>query len=159
MSGYFTVLLCASVISSFAVALVPETRGDSLSKQVRFVSSLMIAILTLAPFAAVIKGADSMIDNFVIPQASGGTSGEDWVITESAELIEEGITKLVADKFSLDINEVKTTLTLDDSDPQAVVIKKITITLTGKALWAPSDDIEKYVSDTFGCPADAVGGR
>ena len=107
---------------------------------------LTMGIITLAviitPISSLISDFD--VDSWLesLEDGGGGLSGESGVVIEEA--FAEGVCSAVAEKFSLEREDVR--VRLSGFDAEAMRAEKIRITLSGAAALADYKAVEKYIS-------------
>lgn len=145
MSGYLYSLAVAVVVISVVSALVPA----SMSTHVRALCALCVICLVCAPLASAI-GAVTKGD-WEIPEGWLGEDAEQAQEQDygefSRELLAGQLTLLLEQEFSLSPHDVQVYAAWDaDGRPS-----RITLVLSGQAIWQDPDPVKAYVENLLGC--------
>ena len=154
MKEYLFSLVCISLFCSvFGLLSFGGKGGDA---GVRRVLSLVILIAVFAPLPGLISDlAKSDLDN--IADLVGDTGGEDdtdrfieGLEMYGAQYVNAEISRDVSQRFDAAESEISAIASFGMKDG-ALYLEKITVILSGKAIWKNPHEIEKYVEERYGC--------
>ena len=145
MGGYLYALAVAAVVISVVSALVPA----SMSTHVRALCALCVICLVCAPLASAI-GALTKGD-WEIPEGWLGEDAEQVPKQDygefSRELLAGQLTLLLEKEFSLSQSDVQVYAAYDADGS----LTRVTLVLSGKAIWQDPAPIKAYVKNLLGC--------
>ena len=139
MTAYLLTLFGSALAVALVDLLVPE-RGR---KTVRLISALFLLCVLSAP----------------LPSATGATG--DYTIPDAAQKMKQAmesasrtyfartLTELIGEQFALAEGSVRCEIEWEADNE--TVPKKITVILSGSAIWRDPEKIESFVEDLIGC--------
>lgn len=160
MNTYIITIITVAVISGIVSSMLPD--GDSTTKKhVNFITGLIFAIALLSPIVKIAKNADMLTDKIENAITSldvndNVSSGNSIIIEAGAERIEKGIKEALISKFGFKQEDISIKLAINDEKIDAVLLEKITITLSQEATWTDGNQIKKYVEELVGCPVKII---
>ena len=149
MGGYLYTLAAASVLISLICALAPS----SAAQHVKLLCSLCVICLLCAPLGeairAVKEGELALPPEWTEPPAEESEQDRN----QAAESLLAGqLQDLLQKEFALDPGECSIYAEWSDAGK----VTKITLVLSGKAIWRDPDPIKAYVQGLMGCPCVVV---
>lgn len=145
MSGYLYTLALAAVVISVVCAVVPGGMNGNL----RALCALCMICLICAPLTGVIGAltdADWEIPESWLGQDTEAVPEQDYE-QFSKQMLAGQLALLLQEKFSLSPAEVRVYAEWDtDGTPE-----RVTLVLSGKAIWQDPDPIRDYVEKLLGC--------
>ena len=152
MDAYIRGVIVIGTVSSVLLMVLPE--GGS-TKYVKYVSQLAVLFVLLGPISGIFDFVTDI--RMQLPEAETGISSvEQSVITVSAENISRYIAESCAEKFSLDVENIKVRLVLDESDISNVKIEEIQI-FTSEKNSEEKERIRKYFEELLSAEVFVFG--
>lgn len=151
-----TAYLLSVLGASFAVALVNLLAPESSAGHLRFLSSLLLVCVLIAPLPSAIEGLEG-ITGELTDRNDGDNRHE-----ESEELLEEALnsasrtyfaqtlTRMLADRFEISEENLRCAIRWEEDGEQSRP-SRVTVILSGDAIWENPDGIEQFVSALLGC--------
>lgn len=145
MGGYLYALAVAAVVISVVSALAPA----SMSTHVRALCALCVICLVCAPLAGVIS--DLTKGDWEIPDAwlgedADGDAEQDYE-QFSREMLAGQLKLLLEKEFSVSPDDVQVYAAWNTDERPT----RVTLVLSGKAIWQDPDPIKVYVENLLGC--------
>ncbi len=145
MGGYLYALAVAAVAISVVSALAPA----SMNTHVRALCALCVICLVCAPLTSAItaltKGEWVIPDSWLLEDAE--QIPEPDYQQFSQELLAGQLTLLLEKQFSLSSGDVQVYAAWNEDGSPA----RVTLVLSGKAIWQDPDPIKAYVKELLGC--------
>ncbi len=153
MSAYITSLITISIVGGLICNLVSSFK--EIKGIVNYFIGIIAVICLLSPIFAFISNISSLkvkVNDFFDSFASQDIidNSNNLIINAGIESIEAGIKGSIINKFGFNENDVIIDLEADTTSIEAVSIKKITVTLTGKASWNDVDTVKSYLENIMG---------
>jgi len=149
MGGYLYTLAAASVLISLICALVPS----SSTQHVKLLCSLCVICLLCAPLGKLMRAVkDGELDlppEWTEPPAE---ESEQDMSQVAESLLAGQLQDLLQKEFALAPTECRIYSEWSDAGK----VTKITLVLSGKAIWRDPDPIKAYVQGLMGCPCVVV---
>lgn len=151
MTGYLLSLLGVSL----AVALINLLAPESTAGHLRFISSLILVCVLIAPLPSALGKLEGIAGDL------GGTADGDTAQDYAEELEEamdsasrtyfaQTLTRMITDRFSLSDSEIRCAVRWVEEGEQ-LRPTKVTVILSGSAVWRDPSEIEDFVSSLLGC--------
>ena len=151
MKTYLLSLLGASL----AVALVSILAPDKFSKHIKLIASLFLICVLIAPLPRAIGSIQSLIDG--INGDTGNDSSSDYtdrmddaINSASKTYFAQTLTQMLEQQFSIPAGEIRCAVQWAE-DEETLRPQKITVILSGSAIWKNPANIENFVSGLLGC--------
>lgn len=152
------------ILSIFATALLitvvdilaPVGSGGGLSKYLKFVSSLVLVCLLISPTVSLaerlLEFANGDWELDIEGDVKGHYSSElqDALDNASKEYFEGMLTKTLCEEFAIAEDDLRVRVEWI-GDGENLHPKKVTVILSGKAIWKNPAKIEEYVSSLLDC--------
>ena len=139
MSEYFRSLLFVA----FAIAALSFILYNERERAARFAFGVLLAFAALFPLVEVLPNVD--IGGLIEEIQGGVQSGEEVYESDAKSAFESGICRAISEKFALD--EADVTVFAVGFNFERMSAEKIEVTLSGGAIFADIEKIEKYVSE------------
>ena len=142
------------IIVSIACALLTMLfYKTNLYQSVRFICSVVILaymVQAFLPFYSAI-GDLIVIDEHEESEASDGAEkNENHYVNYVTVGICQKIKSIICNRYNVNDEDVKVSLTINNDDPENIIIKNVTVTLTDDSAEV-SADISRYIGDMLGC--------
>ena len=147
MTAYLLTLFGAALAVALVDLLVPE-RGR---KTVRLISALFLLCVLSAPLPRAFRA----IRDYTIPDAAQDAREEytqkmkQAMESASRTYFARTLTELIVEQFALAEGSVRCEIEWEADNE--TVPKKITVILSGSAIWRDPEKIESFVEDLIGC--------
>ena len=143
MTAYLLTLFGSALAVALVDLLVPE-RGR---KTVRLISALFLLCVLSAPLPRAFRA----IRDYTIPDAREEYTQKMKQAMESASrtYFARTLTELIGEQFALAEGSVRCEIEWEADNE--TVPKKITVILSGSAIWRDPEKIESFVEDLIGC--------
>ncbi len=160
MKAYIITIITIAVISGIISSMLPNS-DSSMKKHINFITGLICAIALLSPIVAIAKNADILtdkIENMVnsLDASDNVNKGNAIIIEAGTERIEKGIKEALISKYGFKEENVSVEIAVNDENVEAILLKKITITLTNEATWTDGNNVKKYIEELVGCPVQII---
>ena len=151
MREYLLSILSAALVIALVGMLAPEGMGSSLN----LISSLFLLLAIAAPLPKLIVSLPEQIEAIF---QTDGQSGSEEDFRQQSDLALEGaskaylvqsLTQLLEEEFSIPSGEVR--CAVQWAEGEEIVPEKITVILSGSAIWKNPAPIEETVSRLMGC--------
>lgn len=151
MKEYLLSLLCTSVV----IALVGILTPNATASQLKLIASLFFICVLAAPIPRFLESIPDLMQ-----ELTGTTEKEDLeedyreqtnaaLENASKTYLAQTLTSLLEQRFAIPVGEVRCTILWDDADE--VRPKKVTVILSGSAIWKNPNEIESAVRELLGC--------
>ncbi len=155
MKSYLLSLLAASL----TVALVGILAPSKSQKYIRFLSSLFLICVLIAPLPQLLTS----IKEDGIPGLSGDPSDPSDYANQMEEALNQAsgayfadmLTKLIEERFSISEGLVRCSVKWN-TDADRMVPERVTVILSGSAIWKNPSEIEAFVTSLLGCPCNSA---
>jgi len=151
MKEYLLSLLGAS----FAVALVGILSPNGSVKHMRLISSLFLICVLAAPLPKAIGSLHSFTEELNGAPGESGNNDyteqmEEAVNSASRAYFAQTLTQMLEQRFSIKTGEVRCLIQWAQDGEQLRPLK-ITVILSGSAIWKNPADLEEFVQNLLGC--------
>ena len=152
------------VLSIFATALLitvvdilaPIGAGSGLSKHLKLVTSLVFVCVLISPTVSLAQRlmelANGNLDFEIEEDMEDYYSNELQNVLDDAsrQYFEEMLTDTLCKEFEIVEDDIRIHVAWDDTD-ESLRPQKVTVILSGKAIWKDPAQIEAYVTSLLGC--------
>ena len=152
MNKYVNGILISSIVGGIINSLAPNNK---IKKYLNYVVSIVCVLCLLSPILPLISNISNLkssisnyLDNILVSEKTELSNS--LIINTGSEKICSGIKEAIIDKYNFDEKEVKVALVIDKENINAVKIKEIIVTLSGKASWSDAKKIEDYLTNLIG---------
>ena len=153
MKEYIVSLITAALVAALIGVLSPEGEGGGLSRHMRLLCTLFLLCVIVAPLGGALGTlSDALGDTLAPPDANGGSAEDyqaqlDEALSSAAKpYFAELLIKSIEKEFSIPTGEVRCAIRWGEESPE-----RISIILSGSAIWQDPAPIEQFVRETIGC--------
>lgn len=142
--------------ASLAVALIGILAPEGASKHMKLISSLFLICIIVAPLPRALGSAWSVAEDFTA-RNDGQSDPADYngqlqeaVNSASKTYFAQTLTQLLEQQFSITPGELRCSIQWTEETEQ-LQPQKITLILSGSAIWKNPADMEQLVTELLGC--------
>ena len=152
MKTYLLSLFGASITVILAEIILPERA----SKFFRLVTSLFLVCVLIAPLPRTVKAIRDLTDELLSRAEEDSTLGiydtemQEAMDGASRTYFVQMLTSAVSERFGIKSGELTCSVTWGDEDEQ-LTVKRVTLILSGSAIWKDPAPMEEFVSGLLGC--------
>ena len=154
MKAYFFSLIASALCIAFISMLSPD---GSIAKYIRLLTSLLFICLLLSPIRELsgilqsIAGGEISFPEMEIPSREEATEELDALLDSTSKAyFLQSLTQHLEREFAIDSGNVRCIATWEDSNGQTRPLR-ITVILSGSAIWKNPKELESYVCNLIGC--------
>jgi len=157
MKAYVLSVVGASLAAALVILLSPDGKGGGIGKHIKLLTSIALLCVIVDPFLSFVSSlSDENFDrvkNDILEDLPEGDPYENIFYESlskmSAGELERELKARISDKFAIDKEDldVKAEYTLSEN---SVSFKRITVILSGGAIFKSPYDIEAYVKELTG---------
>ena len=157
MTSYLISLVSASLAVSLISILAPEGSGGGIGKHIRLLSALFLICVLIAPVGQLIGGIRDLANgNFTLPEIAlpneedGNLQLQSSLDDASKQYFLDSLTILLLQEFSIEEGDLSCKAVWSEQEGQTLP-KRITIILSGSAIWKDPNKIQSFVTELLGC--------
>ena len=157
MGTYLITLITASLVAAVVGILTPDGERGGIAKHMQLLISLALLCMMIAPVKDAIAALTELAGGEWVAPELGATQEEDYrekmeeaMQNASGSYLAELLTDALEREFSIASGEVRCAIRWQATDG-AVQPSRVTVILSGRAIWVDPAPIERYVSDLLGC--------
>lgn len=157
MGTYLISLIAAALVAALVGILTPEGAGGGIAKHMRLLIALFLLCALISPIKETIT---SLMDfaNGELPLPELGDVGEEdyqkaleeAMSTSSKAYLVQLLTQGIEREFSIADGEVRCAVRWNDAKDD-LRPTRVTVILSGRAIWCDPAPIEQYVTNLIGC--------
>lgn len=162
MKVYFLTLLSASLMVALIGLVVPEGKSGGVCKAVKLTTSLFLICVLIVPLKGMIVGCRSLADGDISFSGDAPTDAEELrrQAQERLSAASEGyfvqlLTKTLEEKFSVEPGQLRCSVRFG-GEADALYPEKVTVILSGQAIWKDPEPIEEFVRSLLGCVCETA---
>lgn len=156
LMGLFALSVCCAVVEM----LSPSGEGGGIARHIKLMSALCLLCVMLAPLTTLLREGDSLPDRlryWAEELTLGGEETQENMQAHWEEQCEKmdvamaqiTVADMLKETFSLADADCRVGLTVQDG-----VLTQVRVALSGKAIWANTHEIQRYIEQTFGCASE-----
>ena len=157
MKAYILSVIGASLVAAVITLFTPDGKGGGIGKHVKLITSLALLAVIINPFLDFVKNLsatdfDSLKDKIIDsadPQDTYEKIFYESLSEMSASELEGELEKLISEKFGIKSENLSVNAEYS-MDENTVCFKRITVILSGVAIFKDPYVIEAYVKDITG---------
>ena len=158
MQSYLISLITAALIAALVGILAPEGERGGLGKHLKLIASLFLICILIVPLKGFTNTLQELIDgNWAISLPNGELS-KDELQSDAEKALDEASEQYFADalgnalctQFALSASDVRCTVNWERIDGESRPVR-VTVFLSGRAIWQDTHAIEAYVNGLLGC--------
>ena len=157
MKAYILSVVGASLAAALIILLTPDGKGGGILKHVKLLTSLALLCVIINPFLSFVKSlSETNFDNFkdeILKDVNESDPYESILYESlskmSADELKKELKNRISENFGIDVGnlEVNAEYTIEEN---TVSFKRITVILSGGAIFKNPYDIEAYVKELTG---------
>ena len=159
MKAYLLTLIATAVAVTLVGLLTPEGERGGLSKHIGLLSALCVVCVLIAPLGNAFDAIRTALDGeLILPWEDADEESEGPQREQLQAALDEAgcnyftemLTQTLEQEFSIKAGEVRC-VTFWNNDSENLRPEKITVLLSGSAIWKDAGAIEAYVTNLVGC--------
>ena len=160
MTSYLTTLLSTAVIVTLISILTPDGEKSGISKHMGWLSALCIVCILIAPLDGLLETLRSDPDGEItFPWEESPESDKEDLRQELQDSLDQTgcayftdmLTQTLEETFAIETGELRC-IPHWVREGDKLRPEKITVVLSGSAIWKDAGAIEKFVTSLLGCP-------
>ena len=152
MQTYLLSLLGGALAAALVGILAPE----GASRHIRLVSSLFLICVLVAPLPKAIGSVSSWFEELEEAADAGESGGGDYAAqleaameSASRSYFAQSLTQMLEQRFSIPTGEIRCTVRWQQGEELRP--ERVTLVLSGSAIWKNPAEMEKFVTGLLGC--------
>lgn len=157
MTSYLLSLIATALVIVLYKVLSPSGERDGLAKHLRLLTALLLVISLLSPILAIIDGTKRIVNGEIELPWENETSTEDYseelksvLDSASASYFSDMLTQTIEKNFEIDRGDIRCAIQWK-RDGESLSPDRVTVILSGNAIWKDPAEIERFVSALLGC--------
>ncbi|MBE6601631.1 MAG: hypothetical protein E7637_03890 [Ruminococcaceae bacterium] len=157
MKAYFISLLAAALALAAVGILFPEGDGGGISKHLRLTAALVWLCVLISPVCGAIQSVRDRWNNLFSLSFSKEEAKKDYqdrfdeaLQNASAEYFCDMLTQTLEAEFEITPGELRCHVSWETENGE-LTPSKITLLLSGKAIWKSPHELEDFVTNLVGC--------
>lgn len=161
MREYLMSLIMAALTVGLIGVLVPERDSGGIRRYVTFAGSLCVLILLISPVVRALDFVGELTDGgFDISFENNTEQYEEqfkqYISSLSEESMGAELVSVICEKFDISGEECHVKVDTYEADGEPA-IGRVTVILSGKAIFRDPYEIEQYITGLLGCECSVVG--
>lgn len=157
MKPYLISLIGAAIAVALIRMLSPEGEGSSIAKHVKLLTALLLISVLISPVVDLIGGVRAWASgehSFPWEDRDHSQSNtenlQNALDSASTTYFSDMLTQTVANRFGISPGEVRCAVQWTEAG-DALVPERVTVILSGQAIWLDPAQIETFVRELLGC--------
>lgn len=157
MKEYIISLITAALIAALIGVLTPNGEGGGLSRHMRLLTALFLLCVIIAPLGGILSSLEDMLDGKAPFPEIGEGAVEDYreqfaqaLSSASKPYFASLLVDAIKQEFSIPDGEVRCAIRWNDTEDTPTP-ERISIILSGSAIWKDPASIEAFVRERIGC--------
>ncbi len=157
MKEYIVSLITAALVAALIGILSPDGEGGGLAKHMRLLTSLFLLCVIIAPVGEMIGSFDDLLEGTdPFPEIDGSTAEdyqtqlEEALASAAKPYFASLLIEAIEREFSIPTGEVRCAIRWSEDAGNAFP-ERISIILSGSAIWKDPSGIENFVRERIGC--------
>lgn len=157
MKAYLVTLIAASLIAALVGILSPSGEKDGISKHMKLLTSLFLVCVLISPLQGMIEGLGSLLDGSTelpgldAPEEDSYTQQMNEALNNASTVyFTQMLTQMLETQFSISTGDVRCAVQWEKKN-ETLSPTRVSVILSGKAIWKDPQAIEDFVSDLLGC--------
>ena len=162
MKEYFFSLFLAAALIALVGILAPGKASGGIAKHLRLLSSLFLLCVLISPISSALDSIFEWLQNGEAPpfseespQPDYGEIASDALDEASRAYFAQMLALTISEEFSVSPEELHCTVTWEIRDGTPTP-SRVTLLLSGKAIWRDPTPFKNAVQALLGCPCDVV---
>ena len=155
MNDYLFAFVATALTVVLCKMLVPD--GEELGKHLRLLTSLLLIVALLPPILSLVDGAERLARGEIdLPWSEERIDGnyqeelQEVLDAASASYFSDMLTQQIENRFAIARGEVRCAVQWQKAGEQ-LTPERVTVVLSGSAIWKDPAEIEEFVSALLGC--------
>ena len=157
MKNYLLTLIAASLVAVLIGILSPDGERGGIAKHMKLLTSLFLVCVLISPLQSGIVGLQKLMNGELSLPELDSTQQEDHL--QQMEDILNGasvnyfcdmLTETLEQNFSIENGSVRCLVEWEQTG-ETLTPTRVTVVLSGKAIWKDPRQIEAFVSELLGC--------
>lgn len=157
MKEYVISLLTAALVAALIGVLAPLGEGGGLSRHLRLLTSLFLIIVIILPLGDALGAIEGVLDGGLSLPEIDGSSEEEYrkeldeaLASSSKTYFAALLIEKLEEEFSIPTGEVRCAIRWSEDEKEARP-ERISVILSGSAIWKDPAGIEAFVREQVGC--------
>ena len=157
MNGYLIALLSTALGISLVSILTSDGAGGGIAKHVRLLSSLILICILIIPFENLIEKLKNLTSGEItfpgieLPEENDAKDQLQGTLDDaSKQYFVQSLTQMLEKQFAIQSGDLRCNVRWTQQEDRAVP-QKITVILSGSAIWKDPHPIEAFVTELIGC--------
>ena len=157
MKAYFLSLIAASMIAALVGILSPNGEKGGIAKHMKLLTSLFLVCVLISPLKETLTGLRAWLDGdfglpgVEIPEEDSYKQQMDEALQgASTTYFTQMLTQMLEQQFSIATGEVRCNVQWQIESGTLTPVR-VTVILSGKAIWRDPEKIETFVQELLGC--------
>lgn len=157
MKDYLLTLIAAALVAALVGILSPDGERGGIAKHLKLLTSLFLICVLISPLHSVLTGLKDLANgNLSIPNFDVGTEDDyrqqmDAALDGATEsYVSDMLTQTLESQFSIAAGDVACRVEWA-REGETLTPTRVTVILSGKAIWKDPKPIEDFVSELLGC--------
>ncbi len=157
MKDYLLTLIAAALVAALVGILSPDGERGGIAKHLKLLTSLFLICVLISPLHSVLTGLKDLANgNLSLPNFDVGTEDDyrqqmDAALDGATEsYVSDMLTQTLESQFSITTGDVSCRVEWA-REGETLKPTRVTVILSGKAIWKDPKPIEDFVSELLGC--------
>lgn len=157
MTAYLLSLIATALVVVLCRILSPDGERDGIAKHLRLLTALLLVVALLSPILTLIDGAQKLVSGEITFPWEDAPSTEDYsdelqsvLDSASTSYFSDMLTQTIEEHFEIDRGEVRCAIQWE-RDGERLAPTRVTVILSGSAIWKDPARIEQFVTALLGC--------
>ncbi len=148
--------LLSLLVVSLAIAVTQILAPNASASHIKLICSLIFICVLSAPLPRFLKSLPELSDQILDlshktdSDDEYGNLANDALENASKAYLAQALTKLLEDRFAIPSGEVRCSIQWESGEEAKP--QKVTVILSGSAIWRNPNEIEAAVTELLGCP-------
>ncbi len=158
MKEYFISVLGASLAATLVGILTPDGERGGISKLLKFLTSLFLICVIVTPLTEVVRSLQDIADGTLdLPgieeevKPDYEQQRDEALASASKTYFVQALTQMLEQEFSIASGEIRCIVTWTQTENGDDRPKRITLVLSGGAIWKDPKRMEAFVTELLGC--------
>ena len=158
-SYLLSVFLIALALSLISI-LSPEGEKGGIAKHIRLLTSLLLVCVLVAPLDDLIRGLKEKAEEGITLPGLEDSLKEDYqnqmqqlLDDSSRNYFVQSLTRTLEEEFAIPTGQIRCRVSWSENGSTPI---KVTVILSGNAIWKDPAPIEEYVTALLGCPCQTA---
>ena len=158
MKSYFLSIAATALIASIVSILSPAGEGGGISRHLKLFTSLLLVCVLISPIGGWIGGIQDWFNGeLAFPWEDTEKNIEnnnlqDRLDEMSTEYFTALLTETLEREFSIETGDLRcVVIWQSENDPDHLRPERVTLLLSGRAIWKNTEAMEDFVTSLLGC--------